>query len=258
MLFNLDILYLGDNMKQNLFLDVAERLDNPKILIQEKNNKSLVIKHYQVLESNSKELKRDAGDYFVIQFDSHSLINISTLLKREFERIMKSFLKKYHTDKPILVIGLGNSSVMADSFGCKTTNQMIATNQYNDFLTIPKIALFNPEVTEKTGISSFKLIKMVVEDLKPDLILLIDSLATEKESYLNNAIEINDTGIIPGSAMRANKEIKRSTFNIPVISIGAPLMLHLKKGLFLNTQTEQNIIMLSKIVAEGLNQILLT
>ena len=61
----------------------------------------------------------------------------------------------------------------------------MATNHFTDFLNLPKVALFNPEVTEKTGISSYSLIEMVVKKLKPTVIIIIDSLATNNEMYLN-------------------------------------------------------------------------
>ena len=84
-----------------------------------------------------------------------------------------------------MFVGLGNSSILGDSFGTKVLSRLIATNQYNDFLTIPKVALFTPETTAKTGISSFKLIEMVVGYLRPDVIVLVDSFITNQEKYLN-------------------------------------------------------------------------
>ena len=54
---------------------------------------------------------------------------------------------------------------------------------------------------------------MVVKKLKPSMIIMIDSLATNNEEYLNNCIEINNTGIIPGSAIKDNKnEVFRNKY----------------------------------------------
>ena len=170
---------------------------------------------------------------------------------------MKLFLKKYHKDKPILVIGLGNSKINSDAFGSLVTNQMIATNHYNDFLTIPKVALYNPEVISKTGISSFKLIQLVVNDLKPDLIILIDALATRDAQSLNRVIEISDTGIIPGSALRTNKEINKKTFQIPIVSIGIPFVLQKDDMLLTSAFVDLEVKELSKLIANGLNQSIL-
>ena len=244
-------------MKQLLFLDAAKMAKNAKILVGEKKLKEQTICHYHVLEKDKTKLKKEVGDYFLIQFTDKILEKNQASLSKEFQKIMNAFLKKYHKDKPILVIGLGNSKIKADALGSLVTSQMIATNQYNDFLTIPKVALFNPEVISKTGISSFKLIQLVVKDLKPDVILLIDSLATKDYTSLNRVIEISDTGIIPGSALRTNKEIKKETFQIPILSIGIPFIYQAKEGLFTSVNIEEEIKTLSNIIATSLNETIL-
>ena len=177
--------------------------------------------------------------------------------KKELNKIIQCFLKKYHKDKPILIVGLGNTEILVDSLGSNVTSKIIATNQYNDFLTVPKVALLNPEVMGKTGISSFKLIRLVVEDLKPDLIILVDSLATSDITSLNRVIEMNDTGIIPGSALRTNKEINKKTFGIPILSIGVPLLYKAKENLFESIYLKRELEKISTVLANSLNQSIL-
>ena len=109
----------------------------------------------------------------------------------------------------------------------------------------------------KTGISSFKLIRLVVEDLKPDLIILVDSLATSDITSLNRVIEMNDTGIIPGSALRTNKEINKKTFGIPILSIGVPLLYKAKENLFESIYLKRELEKISTVLANSLNQSIL-
>lgn len=244
-------------MKQFSILDAAKLSKDQSILVQERKGKCGHVKHYQVLKKDSNYLKREEGDYFTLEFTNPVIEQKQKLLEKEFQKIMKLFLKKYHKDKPILVIGLGNSKINSDAFGSLVTNQMIATNHYNDFLTIPKVALYNPEVISKTGISSFKLIQLVVNDLKPDLIILIDALATRDAQSLNRVIEISDTGIIPGSALRTNKEINKKTFQIPIVSIGIPFVLQKDDMLLTSAFVDLEVKELSKLVANGLNQSIL-
>ena len=123
----------------------------------------------------------------------------------------------------------------------------MATNHFTDFLNLPKVAIFNPEVTEKTGISSFSLIEMVVKKLKPSMIIMIDSLATSNKDYLNNCIEINNTGIIPGSAIKDNKRIDENTFGIPVIAIGVPLALEIGRDMYSTPNVGEVIDVVSNI-----------
>jgi len=244
-------------MKQFSILDAAKLSKDQSILVQERKGKCGHVKHYQVLKKDSNYLKREEGDYFTLEFTNPVIEQKQKLLEKEFQKIMKLFLKKYHKDKPILVIGLGNSKINSDAFGSLVTNQMIATNHYNDFLTIPKVALYNPEVISKTGISSFKLIQLVVNDLKPDLIILIDALATRDAQSLNRVIEISDTGIIPGSALRTNKEINKKTFQIPIVSIGIPFVLQKDDMLLTSAFVDLEVKELSKLIANGLNQSIL-
>ena len=242
-------------MKQKLFLDTGIDKIPEKTKIEEKKTSFYKTTHFLVSKENKKALKREIGDYFVMEFSYENLILNQNLLSKEVERILKSFLKKYQKTKKILVIGLGNKNVLADALGVFTTDKLIATNQYQDFLTLPKIALFNPSITEKTGINSFKLIEMVVHDLKPDVILMIDSFLTKELRYLNQAIEINDTGIIPGSVLNSSKEINKKTFNIPVLSIGVPCVYKENKTLLTSTTIQEVIEASSSVIANSINHL---
>lgn len=244
-------------MKQNLFMDLAKNYHKNNILLEQRKYKDIIVNHYLVDEKASKDLKKDEGDFYTINFTKEILALKKKIILKETTKILKKIVSSYSTRKT-LIIGLGNSDIDADALGVKTTNKIIATNHYNDFLTIPKVALFNPEVTEKTGINSFNLIKLVVNDLKPDCIIIIDSLATKNTNYLNNCIEINNTGIIPGSALRDNREISKKTFNIPVISIGSPLVLEMKEGLYTTPDIKLIMDLLSDVIAESLNNLFLS
>lgn len=242
-------------MKQKLFLDTGIEKINAKCKVEEKKTQSFKTTHYIVTKENKKNAKRKEGDYVVMQFPYEHFTTKKNALIKETERILKLFVKKYPKTNKVLVVGLGNKEVDGDALGVFTTDKLIATNQYTDFLTIPKIALFNPSVTDKTGINSFKLISMVVEDLKPNLILMIDALATNNEEYLNSAIEISDTGIIPGSALNSAKEINKKTFDIPILSIGVPCSLEINKKFYTSVFIHEVLKESSDIIASAINNI---
>ncbi len=209
-------------------------------------------KHYLIKEENKLYKK---GDYFTITFSEKNIITKKEVLSNEVLKVLKLLCRKYHRTGKILLVGLGNPKVLADALGPITSNKIMATYQY-DFLTIPKVAIYNPNVVANTGISSLHLIKMVVKDLEPDLILVIDSLKTKNIDTLNNTIEINDAGIIPGSLMNINKEINSKTFNIPLITIGSPLVYQNSDKLFTSINTEEFIENISNIIAGALNKLL--
>ena len=192
-------------------------------------------KHF-VINGSHKSYK--AGDYFTISFNDKSLMAKEETLVMEVVKVLKTMFKKYHRNGKILLIGLGNPHILADTLGPATTSKIMATYQY-DFLTIPKVAIYNPNVTANTGISSFHLIKMVVKDLEPDLIIVIDSLQTKNLPNLNNTIEIND-----------------ETFNIPLITIGSPLVYEFNNQVFTSVNCEEVVSHISNIIALSLKSIL--
>lgn len=238
---------------KKIFMDSSKILKDKGIKINEKNHMGFSVNHFKVDYTSEKLVKKVKGDYYTILFDYVSLKKREKAIKKEVMKILKTLIKD-NTPKP-LIIGLGNSSILCDSLGVHTTNKVMATNHFTDFLSLPKVAIFNPEVTEKTGISSFSLIEMVVKKLKPTVIIMIDSLATNNETYINNCIEINNTGIIPGSAIKDNKKIDSSTFNIPLIAIGVPLIYEKGKNLYTTPSVHEIINSTSSIISDALNDL---
>ena len=239
---------------KKVFMDVSKTLADNKFKIEEKKYRGYQIRHFCVDYKSEKLIKRIRGDYYTITFDYISMHQKAKMIKKEFMKILKELLNNLKATDP-LIIGLGNSQVLCDSLGVTTTNKIMATNHFTDFLNLPKVAIFNPEVTEKTGISSFSLIEMVVKKLKPSMIIMIDSLATSNKDYLNNCIEINNTGIIPGSAIKDNKRIDENTFGIPVIAIGVPLVLEIGRDMYSTPNVGEVIDVVSNIIANGLNDL---
>ena len=153
------------------FMDVSKILEEKKFSIDKKKGRGYLVHHFCVDYKSEGYIKRCRGDYFTITFDSVSLHQKGNAIKKELMKILRILFKDLKTTDP-LIIGLGNSSILCDSLGVSTTNKVMATNHFTDFLNMPKVALFNPEVVEKTGISSYSLIEMVVRKLKPSMIII--------------------------------------------------------------------------------------
>ncbi len=234
-------------MKENMFLDAV---DSPNF-----DKKNLIVKKNRYCKTTYCNILDGNKDYYTISFDEVNLFKNSDNIEKSLIKVLKEILKSYNKNYKVLVVGLGNSSIDADSLGPTTIKNVMASYHYNDFLTIPKVALFAPEVINKTGINPFKLIKMITSYIKPDIIFVIDSMKTNNPSNLNNAIEINNVGIIKKESINSTKEITTKTFNIPVIAIMAPLLLTTKTGEFTTPNTKMVIESISKIIANSLNHI---
>ena len=55
-------------------------------------------------------------------------------------------------------------------------------------------------VTAMTGMETAEIIKGVVEQTAPDVVLVVDALAARSTKRLNRTIQISDTGSIPAPA----------------------------------------------------------
>ena len=57
-----------------------------------------------------------------------------------------------------------------------------------------------PGVMGQTGMETVEIVKGVVEETSPDLVIAIDALAARNSRRLNRTVQIADTGIHPGWA----------------------------------------------------------
>lgn len=65
-----------------------------------------------------------------------------------------------------------------------------------------------------------------MNEVKPALVIAIDSLASRKMNRINTTIQIADTGISPGSGVGNKRaELSEKTLGVPVIAIGVPTVV---------------------------------
>lgn len=77
-----------------------------------------------------------------------------------------------------------------------------------------------------TGIETMEVIKGIVENIKPKLIIVIDSLASKSIERISSTVQLSDTGIVPGAGVgNARNEISEKTLGIPVIALGVPMVV---------------------------------
>jgi spore protease len=79
---------------------------------------------------------------------------------------------------------------------------------------------FHHGVLGTTGIETLEIIKGIVDNIKPKMLIVIDSLASKSIERISSTIQIADTGIVPGAGVG-------NTLGIPVIAIGVPMVVDL-------------------------------
>ena len=208
-----------DLSKYNIRTDLI--IDDNKICHNEKIIDDLVI------TSTKKN-----GNYVTVSFnditDSDNFNKVLNYLSELIKDILK--LNKIKDDDTCLVIGLGNRLSTPDSLGVKVLDEVIVTSHLytlgENTSGYRNVSCFTPGVMANTGIESFKIIKSLIKEIKPDFIVAIDALASRNIDRLNKTIQITDTGIHPGSGIGNNRaEISNKTLGIPVIAIGVPTVV---------------------------------
>ena len=215
----------GLNIHSDLIIESCNELKKDSY---EDNN--IQVDYIKLDENNI--LNKRSGDYITISFldvtDEDNFNNVLKILNKELKRILKlSHIKK--KDK-CLIIGLGNHKSTPDSLGYEVLKNIIVTRHLDELDVLDNkyrsVSIIEPNVIGNTGIDSYDMITGIIEKIKPDFIIAIDSLATISTERIEKTIQITNTGIDPGSGIGNNRhEISKNTTNIPVIAIGVPTVI---------------------------------
>ncbi len=137
-------------------------------------------------------------------------------------------------EQSILVVGLGNREVTADALGPQVVDNLFVTRHmikaygkaaYN-CSRMNQISSIEPGVMAKTGMETAEIIKGVVRETGPDVVIVIDALAARSTKRLNRTIQITNTGIQPGSGVGNHRNaLTEESLGVPVIAIGVPTVV---------------------------------
>lgn len=172
-------------------------------------------------EKTSKQFGKEIGKYRILNSPQFFLEdeNVFDYTKKQFIKILKQFSMK---KKKVLVVGLGNFKIPADSFGCLCVDKL--PHKKNLFA-------IKPDVYQNTNIFACDIIEGVASVVNPELVIVIDSLGTYNIKRLGCSFQVSNVGIVPGGAIyKGNKPISKKTLKIPCVVIGVPLMVF-SKGL---------------------------
>lgn len=155
---------------------------------------------------------------------------ISECLSKELNQLIPDAGK----EQSILVVGLGNREVTADALGPQVVDNLFITRHvvkvygkaaYNkNHMNL--ISSIEPGVMAKTGMETAEIVKGVVEETSPDVLIVIDALAARSTKRLNRTIQITNTGIQPGSGVGNHRNaLTQESLGVPVIAIGVPTVV---------------------------------
>lgn len=194
-----------------------------------------IVKRTMLIKSvqEEKRVGRPRGLY--ITFDCPYGLHKSEAACQYITRaICKSLLElvgRVKRSSPVLVVGLGNGKIVADSLGKRVLDgiDVVSKMQSNG----QPICAISTGVLGTTGMQSADIVRAIADKIKPCVVILIDSLATGAVQRLGRSFQLSSTGISPGSGVGQDKErIDKAILSVPVYSIGVPLLLSLRTELY--------------------------
>lgn len=191
-------------------------------------------------KNGAKAMGKPVGTYLTLEAPNMAAADEG--YHREISETLAGFLEKYMKDTEenqekgysVLVVGLGNREVTPDALGPYVVDQLNVTRhivqEYGRY-AVGKggsriVSAIVPGVMAQTGMESAEIIRGIVNETTPDLIMVIDALAARSTKRLNRTIQISDAGIHPGAGVGNHRsEITKDTMGIPVIAIGVPTVV---------------------------------
>lgn len=199
------------------------------VKITENNNVTIV----DVLNKDGEaSIGKPVGKYVTLKVSS--FINDTDIFDGrldEFSKVLKSLLPKDYSS--VLVVGIGNKKITADSLGPDAISFVLATRHIvND--TKKSIGISNlfpvscvaTGVLGDTGIETAEIIKGITAQTNPSVVIAVDALAASSTERLGTTIQFSNVGISPGSGVGNHRhEISKETLGVPVVSVGIPTVV---------------------------------
>lgn len=230
-------------IRTDLALETQEKMQEDHVelkgvrFLEEKIDKNLTISTVVIeTENGAKTMGKPKGTYITIEAgnmdeedeDYHREISV------QLAKIIKSLVRNKKEEMSILVVGLGNREVTPDALGPRVVDNLFITRhiikEYGKYAfgsdKVNKISSIVPGVMAQTGMESLEIIKGIIDETKPDLIIAVDALAARSTKRLNRTIQVTDTGINPGSGVGNHRHgLNQKSLGVPVISIGIPTVV---------------------------------
>lgn len=214
---------------------IAEEVDG--IETQEESfGEDIQITRVKILNENAEQaIGKKKGNYITVDIKNLKIAGEDEIQKASeaVTKELKVLIGQLISDQEdILVVGLGNLYVTPDSLGPKVIQDIDITRHLLNYMpevlkegTRP-VSAVSPGVLGTTGIETLEILKGIVDNTHPKLLIVIDALASRSIERISSTVQIADTGIVPGAGVgNKRKELTIETLGIPVIAIGVPTVV---------------------------------
>lgn len=236
------------SVRTDLALEEKERFESDNVEIQG----VILEKHYDekrefcvtrveiTTENGARAMGKPVGTY--VTFESPDLTlpdeEIQAEIANELSLYLGELIRKKHAgsygELSVLVVGLGNRNVTPDSLGPIVADHLNVTRhiikEYGKYAMGMEhahiVSAVVPGVMGQTGMESAEIVRGIIRETCPDIVIAVDALAARSSKRLNRTVQIADTGIHPGSGVGNNRiGMTEESLGVPVIGIGVPTVV---------------------------------
>ena len=131
----------------------------------------------------------------------------------------------------VLVAGLGNRAMTADAVGPLALEHLLITRHLiasmpREFSGFRIVSACATGVLGDTGMESAETVRSLVAEVRPAAVIVIDALSARRAERLCTALQLSDSGIVPGSGVGNHRyALNEETLGVPVIALGVPTVV---------------------------------
>lgn len=236
------------SIRTDLALEEKERFESDNVEVQgvvleEEFDEEREIRISRVrieTEKGAKVMGKPVGTYLTVEAPNLGVPDegYHREISEELSGYIKELIEKLglldKEDLSVLIVGLGNRQVTPDALGPYVVENLCVTRhivkEYGKYAMGMEhanlVSAIIPGVMGQTGMETVEIVKGVVEETSPDLVIAIDALAARNSRRLNRTVQIADTGIHPGSGVGNHRNgLTKESLGVPVIGIGVPTVV---------------------------------
>lgn len=244
------------SVRTDLALEEKERFESdnveiPGVVLEEDYDEEREMRITRVVietENGARTMGKPAGTYLTLETpnlalpDDDTHMEIASELCRHIRELIDKNIEKGGEKKEgepagdlsVLVVGLGNREVTPDALGPYVADHLAVNRhiikEYGKYAMgmerANMISAIVPGVMGQTGMESSEIVRGIVAETHPDIVIAVDALAARNSRRLNRTVQIADTGIHPGSGVGNHRiGMTKESLGVPVIGIGVPTVV---------------------------------
>ncbi|WP_312939242.1 GPR endopeptidase [Oscillibacter sp.] len=181
-------------------------------------------------EGGAKTLGKPVGTYLTLDFTAYWQRK-EDYFQRAVRALGAELKAMLPGDGAALVIGLGNRAMTPDAVGPLTLESVLITRHL--LAAMPKqfggfrpVSAFSVGVLGTTGVESAEAVRGLVKEVEPDFVIAIDALASRRTGRVCAAVQLSDSGIVPGSGVGNHRAaLNKDSLGVPVFAVGVPTVV---------------------------------